>query len=192
MSSNSRPLAAPGAGLPRFEAWLLRHVLFPLARRMTEETAIEKFIGEGRRILTVVRSLDAEQQQRRTRVRRVTALEDSSREWSARMVIEHLMITGPAMLGAARSLAAGIVPQRQVKISDLKPKGESGPEVLDDFKKLLEGYTGRATGLSKPGQPTFAHPWFGELDAHGWLVLNGFHQSIHRTQVERIVASLAE
>jgi hypothetical protein len=31
------------------------------------------------------------------------------------------------------------------------------------------------------------HPWFGPLDAHGWLCLAGMHHVIHRRQLERIL-----
>ena len=29
----------------------------------------------------------------------------------------------------------------------------------------------------------FPHPWFGPMDAHGWLALSGGHIAIHRVQV---------
>lgn len=34
----------------------------------------------------------------------------------------------------------------------------------------------------------FPHPWFGPMDAHGWHALAGGHMSIHRVQIERILA----
>ena len=41
------------------------------------------------------------------------------------------------------------------------------------------------------GDTTYAHPWFGPLDARGWQALAAFHLDLHRVQIERILAGLA-
>jgi hypothetical protein len=38
---------------------------------------------------------------------------------------------------------------------------------------------------------SFAHPWFGPLDAWGWHTLAGEHMAVHRVQIERILQGLA-
>jgi len=187
MSEKNRPLDAPGAGLPLVERWLARHVTFPrFARRTTTAEAVEKFIADGRWIVERVRHLGAERQRARVRIARLRGLEDSSREWSPLMVVEHLLMTGPGMLGAAKMLSAGHVPKRAVSTAAVKPKGESGPEILEDFAKLLDGYAAEVAGLTFPDEPKFPHPWFGPLDARRWVVLNAFHQALHRRQLEKI------
>lgn len=189
MSEKNRPLEAPGAGLPPIEEWLARHVIFPrFARKTTTAEAVEKFVADGRSIVEQIRGLPPEQQRARIRIARMRGLEDSSREWSPLMVVEHLLMTGPGMLGAAKMLSAGTVPQRKVSTAAVKPKGESGAEILDDFARLLDGYPAEVSGLTFPGEPKFPHPWFGPLDARRWVVLNAYHQALHRRQLERILA----
>jgi len=35
---------------------------------------------------------------------------------------------------------------------------------------------------------TLRHPWFGEMNAHQWHCLAAMHQSVHRKQMQRILA----
>ena len=37
---------------------------------------------------------------------------------------------------------------------------------------------------------SYAHPWFGPLDAAGWHALAAGHLAIHRVQIERILKGL--
>ncbi|BCU77728.1 hypothetical protein llg_24430 [Luteolibacter sp. LG18] len=183
-------MAAPGAGLPAVEGWLARHVIFPrFVRKTTTAEAVDRFVADGRWIVERVRALEPERQRTRVRIERLRGMEDSSREWSPLMVVEHLLITGPAMLGAARSLSAGVVPGRAVSTAAVKPKGEAGAELLEEFGRLLDGYPAAVAALTFPTKPKFPHPWFGPLDARRWVVLNAFHQALHRRQLERIVAA---
>lgn len=191
MSEKNRPLDAPGAGLPLVEGWLARHVIFPrFARRTTTAEAVEKFVADGRWITERVHQMRSEQQSRPVRIARLRGLEDSSREWSPLMVVEHLLMTGPGMLGAAKMLSAGIVPQRAVSTAAVKPKGKSGAEILGDFAKLLDGYSAEVAGLTFRDEPEFPHPWFGPLNGRQWVVLNTFHQSLHRRQLEKIAEAM--
>jgi hypothetical protein len=62
--SNSSPqahLAAPGAGLPRLQALVLRHVLFPAFCRTTSwDKALGLFMHEGERVAAATQSLAPE------------------------------------------------------------------------------------------------------------------------------------
>ncbi|MGC4016808.1 MAG: hypothetical protein QM755_20185 [Luteolibacter sp.] len=191
MRIKTESLAAPGAGLPTVEGWLERHIHFPrFVRRTTIVEATERFVADGRWIVERVRVLEPEQQRTPVRIGRLSGMEDSSREWSPLMVVEHLLMTGPGMLGAAKMLSAGIVPQRKVSTAAVKPKGESGPEILDRFEQLLDGYSSEVAGLTFPDEPKFPHPWFGPLHARRWVMLNTYHQALHRRQLEKIVEAM--
>lgn len=157
---------------------------------MTPDRAAERFVAEGRTLVSRVRALSGDARHRRIPIPRLTGLEHSSREWSPLMVIEHLLITGPGMLGAARLLDAGKVPNRTVSTADLKPAGGAGEELLERYETFLDGYRPIVAELRFPPEPRFPHPWFGPLDSRGWIVLNTIHQGIHRRQLAAILDRL--
>ncbi|MHB8974787.1 MAG: hypothetical protein ACYC3X_30650 [Pirellulaceae bacterium] len=77
-------------------------------------------------------------------------------------------------------------------IADVKPKGGKGSQIVEDFRQFLGDYARIVSDdigdrNSKSRHP---HPWFGNLNAHQWACLGAVHQSIHRKQLERVVAGL--
>lgn len=128
-------------------------------------------------------------------VPRMTGIEDSSRNWSVMMILEHLCMTNRDMLTAIKALADGVVPRGEIDISLYKPSSEIGFEVIEEFCKLndeyvrtIEGLLGNRGNLSTAER--FAHPWFGRLNAHQWHVLAAVHQRTHRKQAQRMIAVL--
>lgn len=187
----SRAGATPGAGLPWIELMVARHLLFPrLCRKWSWADAGRAFQADGARVLSVFDALPPEQRTVPVLVRRVAGMEDSSRFWSAAMVLEHLTMVGSAIRWAIGELRKGVVPEAQPRIADFKPPGGIDPaaaragfagllgEVARDDRDLPP--VPRGTG------PRYPHPWFGPLDAHQWQCLLAFHQEIHRKQIERI------
>jgi len=151
---------------------------------------VAQFVAEGEAIIRELQGLDPNQQRRRVRIARLRGMEDSSREWSPLMVVEHLMMTGPGMLGAAQSLAAGRVPGEKPGTARVKPRGEVGPEILERYAAFLHGYPAAVAALTLRAEPKFEHPWFGPLDARRWIVLNTFHQALHGRQLGEIRSML--
>ncbi len=184
-------LAPPGAGLPRLEAWISRNIMFPLSCRLLSwERAAALFQSEGERLLRLITPLSQEILQRRVLIRRVTGIEDSSRNWSPAMVLEHLIITGRAMEQVIVELSHGRIPPGEVDIAAVKPSGQRGKEIITDYRALLAGFAQKIaeeTG-DRASAARFVHPWFGGITAHQWHVLAAMHQRIHRRQMERILA----
>lgn len=186
-------LAPPGAGLPPLQAAMLRHLMFPVYRRLTSwDKALAVFETEGRRIVEIMKPLDAKQTDVRVLVKPLLGIEDSSRYWSARMVLEHLIEVGTRIATGIVELGHGLEPTVKADVADVKPKGGLGPEVLDEYITFLGDYTGTLTEdvADRRSKHTLYHPWFGHLTAHGWACLGGIHQMIHRRQMEQIVAGL--
>lgn len=185
---NEEPhLEAPGAGLPPLEGWILRHVGFPiLCARMSRDEALSRFDREGRKALELARGCSGEELRRPILIERFRGIEDSSRNWSILMTVHHLLIVGKSMLRIARFLADGREFPREVRVADVKPDPEIGPEVLDEFEEWLEGYAEAVPGQPWPDTPKHVHPWFGPLGVEKWLKLNALHNGIHREQIERI------
>jgi len=184
------PLQAPGAGLPPVEAWVNRHVLFPLATLLLPwDKAMARFESEGRAILQMVEPLPPETLMKPVLINRIAGIEDSSRFWSPAMVLEHLIIVGQRIFGGIVLLSHGRKPDGKADTASVKPKGAQGPEIIETFRAFLEEFrTGIAeqTG-DRASAATFEHPWFGELTAAKWVVLAAIHQTIHRRQLEKIL-----
>jgi hypothetical protein len=88
-------LAAPGAGLPKGELFIAR-LLFALQRWIgTRDSFTARFLEERQAISSLVRSCNNESAARRILIRRPPGLEDSSRNWSVWMTLDHLAFFWP-------------------------------------------------------------------------------------------------
>ena len=186
-------LAPPGAGLPVVQAFVLRYMIFPAYCLTTSwDKAVAAFQTEGQKVIALVEPLSAEQLQRRVLVKAPMGIEDSSRYWSASMVLEHLIEVGSRIAVGVVELTHASTVTVKADIADVKPKGGKGSQIVQDFRQFLGDYSRIVSEdigdrNSKARHP---HPWFGELNAHQWACLGAVHQSIHRKQMERIVAGL--
>ena len=188
-------LAPPGAGLPAVQAFLLRYLLFPaFCRTNSWQKALAKFQAEGDRIVALAESLSSKQLQKRILVKAPMGMEDSSRYWSSAMVLEHIMEVGSRVATGIVELSHGQEVTVNSDVADVEPKGEKGPQVIEEYKIFLRDYAHTLTEDVddwKSAQ-TYGHPWFGELTAQQWPCLGAVHQKIHRHQMERIVAGLGK
>ena len=186
-------LAPPGAGLPVVQAFVLRHLVFPAYCLATSwDKAIAAFQAEGQKVIALAEPLSAEQLQRRVLVKAPMGIEDSSRYWSASMVLEHLIEVGSRIAVGIVELTHGTPVTVKADIADVKPKGGKGSQIVEDFRQFLGDYPRIVSEdigdrNSKSRHP---HPWFGDLNAHQWACLGAVHQSIHRKQMERIAVGL--
>jgi hypothetical protein len=188
-----KSLASPGAGLPVVQAFLLRHLIFPTYCLTTSwDKALTAFLAEGQRTLALAEQLSDDQSQRRVLVKAPMGIEDSSRYWSATMVLEHLIEVGARIAVGVVELTHGSAVTVKADIADVKPKGSKGREIVEDFRQFLDDYTRMVTedAGDRKSKSRHPHPWFGNLNAHQWVCLGAVHQSIHRKQMERIVAAL--
>lgn len=184
-------LQAPGAGLPAVERWMLGRLLFASASIGSKRRALRVFMREADRILESVAGLDASLGRRPVLVKRVAGMEDSSRNWSAYMVLEHLVIVDTGVTGMVRALASGQAPGREVRIQDVKPRLDAGPEQIERFRQAVAAYAKTIEELPDLRSALrHVHPWFGPMDAQAWHVLAAFHHRIHRRQLQRILAGL--
>ncbi len=188
-------LQAPGKGLPLFEGLLVRWVTGPLLPRMMSwEKTAAVFQKENVRILAMAESLRPEQLTERVLVPPQQGLEDSSRHWSAIMVLEHLLITHGAMKQFVVALSHGKAIDVVADVAKVKPTGEPAPEhVLADFKKMTAEIMTDIDGAvgDRKAKALHLHPWLGPLNAHGWRCLMAVHSSVHRRQMRNIVKTFS-
>ncbi len=194
-SSPQANLAAPGAGLPRLQAFVLRHVFFPAFCRTTSwEKALGLFLHEGERVAEAAQSLAPEALQTRVLIRAPMGIEDSSRNWSAAMVLEHLIEVGSRIATGVVELTHGQAVSVKADIADVKPKGQNNEGIVAAYRVFLEDYQDRLvhqTG-NRNAQNTAPHPWFGDLTPQRWVCLGAIHQQIHRRQMDRVIAGLLQ
>lgn len=188
-------LAAPGAGLPPLQAFALRHVLFPAFCRTTSwDKALGLFLREGERVATAAQSLAPEALRTRVLIRAPLGIEDSSRYWSAAMVLEHLVEVGSRIATGVVELTHGQAASVKADIADVKPKGEKDGdgEIVAAYRAFLADYADKLTRRAgdRAAPHTAPHPWFGDLTPQRWVCLGAIHQRIHRRQMERIIAGL--
>ena len=192
----NEPRQPPGAGLPWLENAVLNAFFKFGTVVMSDRSAIKVFNQESDRLLQYAddggESYDVSQE---LLIPRVIGIEDSSRNWSVLMVLEHLCMTNRDMLMGINSLLNGTAPHFVAETKNYKPSPDVGFDVIERYRQLCSDYVGNIESLIKSrgslkSSVRFAHPWFGPLDAHQWHCLVAIHQRIHRRQAHKIIAML--
>lgn len=186
-------LAPPGQGIPFLERFFMRRIILPrLRKNWTWEKADQVFARETGTIIGLVGDLTHQQREGRVLVPRLVGLEDSSRNWSVNMTLEHLMVVVKAMSDIIINLSQGKPFPHDVSIAAVKPKGilnENSVIVFGDVMKQAEDYLNKNVG-NRHSPLTHPHPWFGPMDAEAWHILLAVHHGLHCRQIEKIVAGL--
>lgn len=178
------PLQPPGAGLPAYElAWL--RVFMHLAYGLTpQEAALGWFKREAENILALACGIPAEQGGVPVLIDRIPGIEDSSRNWSVFMVLDHLRIVNTGVSRILETLQHDRPFTTVIRIQDVKPRQDAGPETIGQFVQAASDYEATIRRLGKLGKrPSHPHPWFGPMAAHDWHVFAGIHQWLHRRQI---------
>lgn len=189
MKADETPqLAPPGAGLP-FPENLIARVLLGLKRATgNPQSFTARFIAERALIRGLVAGKEDAVLSKRVLIARPPGLEDSSRYWSVWMTLDHLRIVHHAFIGVLESLAAGRVPEGEASTAAVKPDEQVTGAVVAEYEASCDALLA-TIGLIRDfkTQAKFPHPWFGPMDAHGWLALSGGHMGIHRVQIGRVL-----
>lgn len=184
-------LAPPGAGLPAAEL-LIARALFAWRRwRGNGESFTALFRRERDTIRSLVAGCDPSLRGKRVLIERPRGLEDSSRNWSVWMTLDHLRITNLAFARVIHALTSGHVPPGRASTAAVKPDAAVTAAVEAEYEQSCDGVLVAVEAVTEWKTPLrYEHPWFGPLDASGWHALAGTHMRIHRGQLERIIASL--
>lgn len=194
-SSTEPELDKPGAGLPLVELVVAKYIMFPMLRDLTsKEKAIGVFAEETEKIIELIAQLKPDLLTERRLIPRLKGLEDSSRYWSVAMTIEHLVIVGGGITQVIFDLSKNGGSKRPPRgTADVKPNPDvDAQQIIIKFQQMSDTFIAEMKPLDITAFPsaTFPHPWFGQLNAHGWLTLAGMHQRIHRRQIEKIISLL--
>ncbi|MFZ2972705.1 MAG: hypothetical protein WA049_08705 [Ferribacterium limneticum] len=182
-------LAPPGAGLPTLERWISRTLLQVLRTFLSKDALTRWLRRETETVLALAASLPPALACLPVIVPRVTGLEDSSRGWSANMVLQHLVIVDTGIRQLAKALADGNSFGRELRIAEVKPELTAGAEQHAQLRAAVGDYARLIDRLGDLRSPLrHAHPWFGQLDLRGWHALAAMHTLAHRRQMQHIVA----
>lgn len=187
-------LGKPGAGLPAHHRLFMRWFVGPvISRAMPWERNRRSFRNMNERILKIVNRLSDEELSKRVLVPPVLGLEDSSRYWSVLMLLEHLVIVGTGIKAIVLSLSRGQVPDFEVEIAKVKPKGGKPPKEV--VKAYTEFFRAAMDDIErevkdKKSKAVLKHPWFGAFTAKQWHWLMAEHTIVHYDQLCSIVFEL--
>lgn len=189
MNDTHQPvLAAPGAGLPALELFIGKQLFFLKCRRGNRDQFSAAFARERAVIRALVDSCPQSQRGERVLIPRLRGLEDSSRDWSVQMTLDHLRITNLAFAGVISSLTNGLMPEGEARTAAVKPDPAVTGTVDAEYEKSCDdliALVSRTENLATTLQ--YRHPWFGPLDASRWHALSAVHLGIHRAQIEAIL-----
>ena len=190
-SSETTILEKPGAGLPRMERFFLSFG-FKLIRSLKGRIALnDLFHKELTTLLELESSIPDKKGNQPVLVKRLKGMEDSSRNWSAYMVFEHLHMVNVGILQIIKTLLKNKQFTQEIKIENVKPNPHSDISSVERFSDSAQTFLGTMQTLeSLKTKTTHKHPWFGELDAHSWHTLATIHMQLHRRQLELIIAKL--
>ena len=120
-------------------------------------------------MIALAEPLSAEQLQRRVLVKAPMGIEDSSRYWSAAMVLEHLIEVGSRIAVGIVELTHGSKVTVKADIADVKPKGGKGIQIVQDFRQFLGDYSRTVSEDigDRNSKSQHAHPWFGRPNQDG-------------------------
>lgn len=184
-------LAPPGAGLPLIELAIARFLFDLRCRFGSRESFTQNFLNERREIAELIKSAGTLDQGRRVLIQRPIGIEDSSRNWSLLMTLDHLRIVNLEIAGIIRSLGQGTVSPGEASTADVKPSRGVGAAVVQEYADSCDEVLNAAAELGNLKTALrYTHPWFGPMDAYAWYALAGSHLGIHKVQIERILAML--
>ena len=122
MTTTQKPqLAPPGAGLPWIELQIAR-ILFGLRCRLGNRASfLQTFRDEQEKIRTLIGRFPAGDRGRQILIPRAVGLEDSSRNYSAWMVLDHLRIVNNTCVTIIGDLTAGLAMSGSASTATVKP-----------------------------------------------------------------------
>lgn len=181
-------LAAPGAGLPWPELQVARLMFRWQFFHSDRESAAKRIVDEERAILDLAARCDDSSGTARVLIRRLPGMEDSSRNWSVFMTLQHLAIVNELVAETITLLGDGKVPERVASTATVKPDPSANASTRDRFAQSCQQILDAANGIRDlRTKARYVHPWFGPLDASAWHFMAGFHMRLHAAQITTIL-----
>ncbi len=179
-----------GIAIPPRELWFLRNVYIPWKFwSMTWESSRDLFLKETEKILDLVRGLSLDQMNHPIFVNRLMGLQESSRVWSAGMLLDHLNRMNRVVVQIIPALRSDKMLVSEFNADVLRPAPGHGMETLAKFDLICKEFKSEITNyvLREPSTLQFKHHWYGPLDQQQWMKVTALHMNLHRRQLELIL-----
>jgi len=192
-SENPPTLEPAGAGLPLEELKLTQqrfHQTFDTNPLSYYERLFE---SEKDTMLSITNEIDEDQRATQVLIERIRGIEDSSRNWSLFMTLEHLHVCNMIFLEIIKKLVSGDTACLPTVLPEnVKPNPHSDKKALFAFKQSADQFQSEITKIDNlTTEAAHPHPWLGPLNAAKWLALSAVHMKIHRQQIELIQRGLS-
>ncbi len=193
MTAQEPELQKPGAGIPAPERAFFRYIAMPVASGWLSWGYWENDLkAQTKALLKVYRTIPSHISNQKILVSRLPGLEDSSRYWSANMVLEHIIIVTKGIAGIIEILAQEKQPTIEVRTQDVKPTGALKDNVASVFETEMDLVYSRLSAFkNKCSKARHYHPWFGQMNSKKWFTLLPLHHRIHLKQLSAIEKALA-
>ena len=180
-------LDKPGAGIPWYEEKFIRYLVVPILPLVFNwESSLSFLQKQIQEIVMLIEDLDEESMQKQVLVSRLFALEDSSRFWSINMVVEHLVTVNRGTYEIVDLLNQEKTVERELGTEKVKPYHNTNhTKNLIVFEKaysrMIKKNKNRVSNMTKE------HPWFGSFNNYAWHAFIGFHNKLHKRQIQKIL-----
>lgn len=173
---------------PLLERWMGLLGVKAAARLRDREQVLATFRDEAALVMQLAAQVPEPLGRQRVRIARGPGMEQASRTWSVYMAVEHLVIVNRGITAVIHALCAEHNPGVEIRIEDIQPHPEVGPEQIEALAFAVERYLEvvERFGLLR-ARERYRHPWFGLLTAAEWNVLAAWHNRVHRHQIERLL-----
>lgn len=185
--------AGPSAEAPWSQEFLTRRVAFPAyCATKSFDAATRDFRAEAARIEQVCAGFTPDDFTRRMPVGDRFDGDPGSGDWSAAMVVEHVVLAGETIARITEMLAREQPGTWVFAAEALRPRGDRGLGVMQEFRNHVANYTTLATEelAESSSRRTHEHPLHGPLDLHRWHCFAAVHLRRHRRHLQAIRAAL--
>src|SRR5688572_24586146 len=140
-------LAPPGAGIPPLEITLGKLLFTVLRQTKGPGWATKHFHAEASTMVRLAGSLAPQAANTEVLIPRIAGIEDSSRNWSVLMTLDHLVIVNSAIIEIIESLSSERLYGRRVSIAEVKPRATQSLETINRFARTTQNYVERISHI---------------------------------------------
>ena len=141
-------------------------------------------------ILDIYVGVPPEKAVKQIKIERPRFLEESSTNWSAVMLLNHLIQVGTNIIYIQQSFIEDRPFKHTVRTQDVKPPiitdERATTTIIDQFEKLKKDYL-ELTKNEIISNRTVEHPWFGAMESKKWHSLSAIHIDLHTKQLATIL-----
>lgn len=188
--AQAQKLDKPGAGLPEKDRRRFNRLIHSVARVIPQFLLHSLYNRECQKCLDLASQLPPDLASQRVLIAPLPGIEDSSRNWSVYMTLQHIEIVDTGISILIVALRKNRDPGQIVRIEDVKPRDDADENTMASLRKAIKVSKELLNTTAAISTKKWEHPWFGPLNHRQWFFLRCLHPRIHRKQIEAIIDRL--